>query len=95
VASFQRTVIDELLKRARRAAEDMGAQALVVSGGVACNSGLRAAAAEARLPYPVFFPERALSTDNAVMIAAAGFPKFEAGEFAPLTVKAKAHLPLA
>jgi len=45
LASFQRTVVDELLRRARATAEQTGANALISSGGVACNSGLRQAAA--------------------------------------------------
>ena len=49
---------------------------------MACNAGLRAAASAAHLPYPVYFPAPGLSTDNAAMIAAAAFPKFERGEFA-------------
>ena len=42
LASFQHTVIEELLRRAVKSAEDIGARSLIVSGGVACNSGLRA-----------------------------------------------------
>ncbi len=95
VASFQYTVVEELLRRAAAAAEQVQARALVVSGGVACNSGLRAAAAAMRLPYPVHFPSAALSTDNAAMIAAAAFPKYLAGDFAALSLPASASLPLA
>ena len=60
LASFQHAVIHELLTRAAAAAESMGARALIISGGVACNSGLRAAAKNARLPYPVYFPSPGL-----------------------------------
>jgi N6-L-threonylcarbamoyladenine synthase len=95
LASFQYTVIEELLRRAAQAAERIGARALIVSGGVACNSGLRLAADAARLPYPVYFPAPDLSTDNAAMIAAAAFPKFERAEFATLDICAQAGLPLA
>ena len=95
LASFQRAVIKELLVRAASAAERIGARALIVSGGVASNTGLRAAAASARLPYPVFFPSPGLSTDNAAMIAAAAFPKFERSEFAALDILAQANLTLA
>ena len=42
LASFQHTVIEELLRRAARSAEQIDARSLIVSGGVACNSGLRA-----------------------------------------------------
>jgi N6-L-threonylcarbamoyladenine synthase len=95
LASFQGTVIDELLRRATRSAEEIGARSLIVSGGVACNSGLRSAAHDAHLPYPVFFPGPALSTDNAAMIAAAAFPKLAREEFADATLKAQANLALA
>ncbi|HVX66901.1 MAG TPA: tRNA (adenosine(37)-N6)-threonylcarbamoyltransferase complex transferase subunit TsaD [Bryobacteraceae bacterium] len=95
VASFQRTVIEELLHRAAAAAEDIGARALIVSGGVACNSGLRRAAEALHLPYPVFFPAPGLSTDNAAMIAAAAYPKFQRGEFAGFGLAASANLTLA
>jgi N6-L-threonylcarbamoyladenine synthase len=95
LASFQRTVIEELLRRAIASAEEIGARALIVSGGVASNTGLRAAAREAHLPCPVYFPTPALSTDNAVMIAAAAFVKFRRGDFADLTLRAQANLALA
>jgi len=95
LASFQSTVIEELLRRATRSAEDIGARSLIVSGGVACNTGLRRAAVEAHLAFPTYFPTPALSTDNAAMIAAAAFPKLARGEFADQTLKAQANLALA
>jgi N6-L-threonylcarbamoyladenine synthase len=95
LASFQRTVIDELLRRAVRSAEEIGARSMVISGGVACNSGLRATVQASHTPYPVFFPSPGLSTDNAAMIAAAAFPKLGRGEFAGQTLRADANLQLA
>lgn len=95
IASFQGTVIEELLRRALACVEDIGAKALIISGGVASNAGLRAAARNANLPCPVYFPTPALSTDNAAMIAAAAFPKFERGEFADFGLRAQANLALA
>ena len=95
VASFQRTVIDELLRHAAGAAEKSdSARSLIVSGGVACNSGLRAAATQSAIGLPVYFPTAALSTDNAVMIAAAAFPGFRRGEFAGLDIAAEPNLAL-
>lgn len=96
LASFQYTVIEELLRRAAGAADQVeGVRSLIVSGGVACNAGLRAAANQASVGLPVFFPSAALSTDNAVMIAAAAFPKFRRGDFAPLSIAAQPNLALA
>jgi N6-L-threonylcarbamoyladenine synthase len=95
IASFQHTVIKELLRRALRSAEEIGARSLIVSGGVASNSGLRLAMQNSQLPYPAYFPAPGLSTDNAAMIAAAAFPKLARGEFADLTLRAQANLALA
>lgn len=95
IAGFQHTVIEELLRRALLSAEQIGAQTMIISGGVACNSGLRAAAQRAALPCPVMFPSPDLSTDNAVMIAAAAFPKLRRGDFAGLDLKANPSLTLA
>ncbi|HTX36607.1 MAG TPA: tRNA (adenosine(37)-N6)-threonylcarbamoyltransferase complex transferase subunit TsaD [Bryobacteraceae bacterium] len=95
LASFQQAVITELLTRAAASAASIHARSLIVSGGVACNSGLRAAARSARLPYSVYFPSPGLSTDNAAMIAAAAFPKLLRGEFASLEIAAQANLTLA
>jgi N6-L-threonylcarbamoyladenine synthase len=95
LTSFQRTVIEELLRRAQASAEEIGAKSVIISGGVACNSGLRTAAMAARLPCPVYFPSRGLSTDNAVMIGAAAFPKLRRGEFANFDAPAQPNLTLA
>jgi N6-L-threonylcarbamoyladenine synthase len=95
LASFQNAVIVELLTRAAASAGQIDARTLIVSGGVSCNSGLRAAAANAHLPYPVHFPSPGLSTDNAAMIAAAAFPKLARREFAGLDIGANANLTLA
>jgi N6-L-threonylcarbamoyladenine synthase len=94
LASFQHAVIVELLTRARSAAEGMEARTVIVSGGVACNSGLRVAATSARFACPVYFPSPGLSTDNAAMIAAAAFPKLARREFASLDIAAEANLTL-
>jgi N6-L-threonylcarbamoyladenine synthase len=95
IASFQQTVITELLTRVAAAAEQIGAHAVIISGGVACNSGLRAASRQAVLGVPVYFPTPALSTDNAAMIAAAAFPRLARGEVSGFTLRAQANLALA
>jgi len=96
IASFQRAVVDDLRRKTFRAAENLGAASLLISGGVAANRELRvrftADAAERGLP--IAFPSLSLSTDNAAMIAAAAWPKLEAGIFAPETLSADPALAL-
>lgn len=94
IASFQYTVIQEILKRLHTLTEEHDARCIIVSGGVACNSGLRQAAQSGGFPIPVYFPTPGLSTDNAAMIAAAAFPKFHRREFADFDLKPKANLAL-
>src|SRR5579862_5525431 len=67
IASFQRTVIEELLRRAVAASEEIDARSVLISGGVACNSGLRQSALALHAPCPIYFPSPSLSTDNAAM----------------------------
>jgi N6-L-threonylcarbamoyladenine synthase len=95
LASFQHTVIEELLKRIETSADAIGAQAILISGGVASNAGLRKAAAARNFGIPVLFPTPGLSTDNAAMIAAAAFVKLERGEFAGFDLAAQSGLSLA
>ena len=94
VASFQYTVIEELLRRAVIAAEQINTETIIIAGGVACNSGLQAAAAK-RNGYRFLFPSFSLATDNAAMIAAAALPKLKRRDFAELDLRVKASLALA
>ena len=84
IASFQRAVIDDLLRKTLAAAEALHVRSLVISGGVAANSELRRRFTQeaAKRGLTVAFPSLALSTDNAAMIAAAAWPRFQAGTFA-------------
>ena len=95
IASFQNAVVSELMRRIAASSNEIGARTIIVSGGVACNRGLREAARQCALSARVLFPTPGLSTDNAAMIAAAAFPKLERGEFAGFDLAAKASLPLA
>ncbi|MFL6463509.1 MAG: tRNA (adenosine(37)-N6)-threonylcarbamoyltransferase complex transferase subunit TsaD [Bryobacteraceae bacterium] len=94
LASFQGKVIDELLWRTMASAEEIGAESVIVAGGVACNVGLREQARRVNGPE-FYFPSPGLSTDNAAMIAAAAFPKYERQMFAGFDLKAQASLMLA
>jgi N6-L-threonylcarbamoyladenine synthase len=95
-ASFQSAVVTDLVERTLAAAESAGLSTILVSGGVACNSLLRSQfAARAReRAMSVFFPSPELSTDNAAMIAAAGYFKLKAGERADVSLTAHATFPL-
>jgi N6-L-threonylcarbamoyladenine synthase len=97
VASFQRAVVEDLVTRTFAAAEERGVRTILVSGGVAANSELRRTfeTEAARRGVESFFPSRALSTDNAAMIAAAGHARFLAGERADMSLDPSANLPLA
>ena len=83
-AGIQHTVVATLLRQLRRAAVGTGLMQVALAGGVAANSGLRAAlAAEAEAQgWQVFIPELAFCTDNAAMVAQAAHFQFEAGDFA-------------
>jgi len=96
IASFQGAVVGNLMRQTFAAAEAFGARGILVSGGVAANRELRQrfTAEAARRGLTVAFPTVALSTDNAAMIAAAAWPKFEAGEFAPDLIGAMPQLQL-
>jgi len=96
IASFQHAVVGDLIKKTFAAAESLNAARILVTGGVAANRELRARfTAEAeRRRLAIAFPTLALSTDNAAMIAAAAWPKFVAGEFAPPDLSADPSLTL-
>jgi N6-L-threonylcarbamoyladenine synthase len=96
IASFQHAVVGNLLKKTFAAAETLGAGRILVTGGVAANHELRErfTAEGARRGVRVAFPTLALSTDNAAMIAAAGWSRFMAGELAPVDLSADPALAL-
>jgi N6-L-threonylcarbamoyladenine synthase len=97
VCEFQRAVVRDLVERTMRAAEELSVESVLVSGGVAANSQLRATFEERgkSAGIEVFFPSRALSTDNAAMIAAAAYPRLRAGILADITLNADPSLALA
>jgi N6-L-threonylcarbamoyladenine synthase len=95
-ASFQKSVVDALVGTATSQASEYDARALIVAGGVASNMALREAATTAadRLNLPVYFPSRHLSTDNAAMIAAAGYFHLKRGESSDLEMTADVSMRL-
>jgi len=94
VASFQHAAVQDLVERTLTAAEVSRVDNIFVSGGVASNSLLRRRFTEESRGFQVFFPSPALSTDNAAMIAAAGYYKLLAGERAGISLTAHASFPL-
>ena len=92
IASFQQTAVEQLLRRTLKAAEQEPIRSVIVSGGVAANSGLRKRFRS--IPYPLYFPSLKLSTDNAAMIAAAAYPRVERGERSGLDLTAHPQLAL-
>jgi tRNA N6-adenosine threonylcarbamoyltransferase len=96
VASFQRAMVEDLVSKTLAAARAYDVPTLFVTGGVAANNELRQHFENeaAQQGLPVFFPSRPLSTDNAAMIAAAAYPKFLAGSFAPADFSAEAGMAL-
>jgi N6-L-threonylcarbamoyladenine synthase len=93
-ASFQAAVLDVLATKAVRAAEEFGATRLALGGGVAANRELLRQV-EQRARLPVLCPPPALCTDNAAMIAAAGYFRYRAGERADLRLDVAPALPIA
>jgi tRNA N6-adenosine threonylcarbamoyltransferase len=97
VREFQNAVVRDLVERTLGAAAELSAESVLVSGGVAANSQLRATFEERGRGkgLEVFFPSRALSTDNAAMIAAAAYSRFCVGQFADTSLNAVPSLKLA
>jgi N6-L-threonylcarbamoyladenine synthase len=94
---FQDAVVDVLVTKTIRAARASGARSIVLGGGVAANTALRARlAGEAdELGIPLIVPRPALCTDNGAMIGAAGARRFAAGDRSGLDLDARPSLPLA
>jgi tRNA N6-adenosine threonylcarbamoyltransferase len=96
-ASFRQAVVDVLVDRARRAAADTGARAICLAGGVAANALLRRRIEEACAEDGIaaLLPGRDLCTDNAAMVAAAGWWRLRRGDRSPMTLGADPNLKLA
>ncbi len=95
-ASLQYTIIDILLEKVKKAVEKTGVREIAIGGGVAANSGLRNGlqATVDENGWKVHIPPRKFTTDNAAMIAIAGYFKYKRKEFVGLDVAPMARMPI-
>ncbi|MBQ8323342.1 MAG: tRNA (adenosine(37)-N6)-threonylcarbamoyltransferase complex transferase subunit TsaD [Clostridia bacterium] len=96
-ASFQCAAIDVLVEKTVAAAMEKGVDTVTAGGGVAANGYLRASLQKAcaKNGLKLVLPEKRYCTDNAAMIAAEGLVQYRLGNFADMTLNAKASIPLA
>jgi N6-L-threonylcarbamoyladenine synthase len=92
-ASFQATVVDTLFDKTMRAARDYNAKEILVAGGVSANRALRQAF-QSQDEFKVHIPAFSLCTDNAAMIAAAGYYRFSLGHTSGLDIDVQPTWPL-
>ena len=85
-ASLQKTIIDILINKLKRAAKDLKVAEIAVAGGVSANSGLRDALLDLgrRHRWKVHIPPFSFTTDNAAMVCQAGYFKYLKGDFCPM-----------
>jgi len=93
-ASLQATIIAILLDKLDKAVKQTGVRTVAIGGGVSANSGVRAAVADycSRHGLEAFIPERVFTTDNAAMVAIAGYFKYLDGQFCPYDAAPYARL---
>lgn len=93
-ASLQKTIIDILMSKLKKAAKQTGIKQIAIGGGVSANSGLQKAvhAEAARSGWEVFIPRLGFSLDNAGMVAVTGYYKYLAGQFIGLEAPADARM---
>lgn len=94
--AFEEAVIETLTTKCARALEHTGAKTLVVAGGVSANRRLRAALTQLghRMGVQVNYPRPEFCTDNAAMIAYAGYLRLRAGQSEGLSIRAQARWPI-
>jgi len=95
-ASFQEAIVDVLVSKTMRAATERGVSAVSVTGGVSANRRLREVFLDTckQSRMAVYFPKLSLCTDNAAMIAAAGYARLRLGETADLNLNVFPNAPL-
>ena len=92
-ASFQKAVVDVLFKKTINAAREFGAKEILVAGGVSANRMLRRTF-RAQTEFPVHIPPLSLCTDNAAMIASAGYHRYALGHVSQMDMDVMPTWPL-
>ncbi len=92
-SSFQYAIVEALVRKTALACKKTGVFDVVITGGVACNSLLRSRMQQ-EISGDVFYPSPIMCTDNAAMIAACGFYRYELGECAGEELDARPRWPL-
>ncbi len=89
-ASLEKTIVDILMNKLRRAAKDLRIKHVAVAGGVSANTGLRESFREhaRRYGWTIYIPKFSYTTDNAAMIAITGYFKYLDKEFCPMDAPA-------
>ena len=89
-ASLEKTIVDILMNKLRRAAKDLKIKHVAVAGGVSANTGLREAFKDhaRRYGWTIYIPKFSYTTDNAAMIAITGFFKYHDKDFSPMEAPA-------
>lgn len=94
-ASFEKTVTEELIDNTLRAAKELGINKIALAGGVSANSYIRNSFENLKEKgFEIYYPEMKLCTDNAAMIASAGYYNFINGNISDLTLNAVPNLKL-
>lgn len=93
-ASIQFTIVNILMDKLKKAVKQTGIRQIAIAGGVSANSGIRSTlkAAEAKFGWKTYIPKFEYTTDNAAMIAIAGYYKFLEENFADMSVAATARI---
>ena len=95
-SSFQQSAVDVLVQKTLDAGEEKGVDTITVGGGVAANTYLRESLQKQckQRGFKLVLPEKRYCTDNAAMIASEGVIQFKLGNFAEMSLNAKASIPL-
>lgn len=93
-ASFQQAVVEVLVEKTLRAAQEFGAKSVLVAGGVSANQCLRDTFTS-KANVPLYIPPMELCTDNAAMVAAVGYHRYLAGQHDDLNLDVTPNWPIA